>query len=79
MNFQSLYQDIYSRFFERKGNGRGYDFQHAPTGSVPPPKVSFGERLKWWTWNRRRRLKRIIEERDRQQQDILKLKKNKGP
>jgi hypothetical protein len=42
---------------------------------VPPPKVSFLERLRWWTLNRGERLRAIRAARDRRLQDIVQIKK----
>jgi hypothetical protein len=74
-----LYDHLYQRFFEQRDTHEGYSFQQAPGGSAPPPTVSFGERLKWWTLNRWQRRKKILAERDRLQQDILQIKKTGQP
>ena len=74
MGLKNLYQDIYRMFLENREVHKGYDFQHSPAGSMPPPTVTFKEKLKWWTLNRPSRLKKIIQERDRRQQEILALK-----
>ena len=74
MALKNLYQDIYRRFVETRDAHKGYNFHDATTGSVPPPAVTFKERLKWWTLNRPSRLKKITQERDRRQQEILALK-----
>lgn len=72
---KGIYDHLYRRFFENRDRHEGYDFQHAPGGSVRPPVVTFTDTLKWWTWNRWQRRKQILRERDRRQQDILDLKK----
>lgn len=72
---KGLYDHLYRRFFENRESRQGYDFQHAPGGSVPPPEVPFQSRLRWWTWDRWQRRKVIAAARDRFQQDILDLKK----
>ncbi|MCX5722054.1 MAG: hypothetical protein NT179_08510 [Nitrospirae bacterium] len=72
---KGLYDHLYRRFFENRESRQGYDFQHAPGGSVPPPVVPFRSRLRWWTWDRWQRRKAISAARDRFQQDILDLKK----
>ena len=74
MGLKNLYLDIYQTFLENRDAHKGYDFQHSPSGSAPPPPVTFREKLKWWTLNRPSRLKKIVQERDRRQQEILSLK-----
>lgn len=74
-----LYDHLYQRFFEQRDTHEGYSFQQAPGGSAPPPVVTFGERLKWWTLNRWQRRKKILAERDRLQQDILQIKETAQP
>lgn len=69
-----LYDHLYKRFFEQRDQHEGYSFQHAPGGSAPTPSVMFSEKLRWWTWNRWRRRKKLLAERDRLQQDILQIK-----
>ena len=72
---KGLYDHLDRRFFENRESRQGYDFQHAPGGSVSPPVVPFRSRLRWWTWDRWQRRKAIAAARDRFQQDILGLKK----
>ena len=74
MALKTLYQDIYRKFLEKREAFKGYHFQDSPTESVSPPPVTFKEKLQWWTLNRPSRLKKILRERDRQQQEILSLK-----
>ena len=74
MALKNLYQDIYQKFLEKRDAYKGYNFQDSPSGSEPPPPVTFREKLKWWTLNRPSRLKKIVQERDRRQQEILALK-----
>lgn len=64
----------YAKFFEEQRKAKGYDFHQASSGSVPPPHVTFLDKLRWWTWNRGERRKKIREERDRRVQEILQLK-----
>ncbi|BCA54300.1 hypothetical protein W02_14400 [Nitrospira sp. KM1] len=71
---KGLYDHLYQRFYERRNTHEGYDFQHAPGGSVQPPVVKFRDKLKWWTWDRWQRRKQILRERDRQQQEIINMK-----
>jgi hypothetical protein len=74
MSDEGLYLDRYAKFFRDRDKSHGYDFHHAPTGNVPPPKVTFMEVLRWWSWDRWKRLKKIRAERDRRVQDILQLR-----
>jgi hypothetical protein len=70
---EGLYDDQYGRFRENQGTHQGYDFQHGPPGSTPPPVVTFLDQIKWWTLRGWRR-KKILAERDRYQQDIIQMK-----
>ena len=72
---QGLYDYQYKRFLENRMGHDGYDFQHAPVGNQPPPRVSFREKLRWWTWDRWKRRKTLLAERDRLQREILDIKK----
>ena len=74
MSAHDLYEYQYERYFKDRDNMKGYDFQNAPTGSAPVPKVTFTQKLRWWTLDRWRRRKKIREERDRRIQDILAFK-----
>ncbi len=74
MALKNLYQDIYRKFTENRTAHKGYDFQHSPAESVPPRQVTFKDKLKPWTINRPSRLKKIAQERDQLQQDIIALK-----
>ncbi len=71
---KGIYDHLYRRFFEKREQHSGYDFQHAPGGSVPPPVVTFREKLRWWTLDRWRRRKQILTERDRLQREIIEIK-----
>lgn len=68
---KGIYDHLYRRFFEKRDSHAGYDFQHAPGGSVQPPVVTFREKLRWWTLDRRQRRKQILSERDRLQKEIF--------
>lgn len=68
------YDDLYARFVILRGKAKGYEFQHAPMGNVPPPSVSFAQPLRWWTWNRWRRRQEIRAARDRRVQEILEIR-----
>ena len=70
---KGLYDYQYRRFFEHRDTHQGYDFQHAPSGSEPPPVTSFAEKLKWWMVRGWRR-KKILADRDRLQRQIIDLK-----
>lgn len=72
---KGLYDHLYEKFFQNRDKAKGYDFQEAPTGSVPPQTVTFSERLRWWTWDRWKRRKKIREERDLRLQEIIQLGK----
>lgn len=74
-----LYDHLYKKFFEERDSHVGYSFQQAPGGSAPAPIVTFREKLRWWTWNRWRRRRTLLAERDRLQQDILKMKNPGAP
>jgi hypothetical protein len=76
MSDDHLYLNKYRAFFKARDHAKGYEFQHAPTGNVPPPKVSFLDRLRWWTLNRGERLKKIRALRDSRLQDIIRLKQS---
>lgn len=68
------YDHLYKRFYEDRDSHQGYEFQHAPTGNIPPPTVTFAQKLRWWTWGRWRRLKQERAQRDRLQQEIIQMK-----
>ena len=72
---KGLYDHLYRRFFEDRDHHLGYEFQHAPSGSAPTPVVSFRQKLRWWTWDRWRRRKKILAERDRLQREIIEINK----
>jgi len=72
---KGLYDHLYRRFFEQRDSHDGYLFQEAPGGSAPTPAVTFGEKLRWWTWDRWQRRKKLLAERDRLQREILQIKK----
>ncbi len=74
MTSEKSYLERYLRFFKRSREAKGHDFHRGPLGSVPPPVVTFQERLRWWTWGRWRRMKKIRQERDHLQQDIIRMR-----
>ena len=71
---KGLYEHQYGRFVAEREQAKGYDFQHQPAGNVPPPPVTFAQKLRWWTWDRWKRRKQLREARDRRVQDILQLR-----
>ncbi len=77
MQDDGIFDHQYDRFHEGRDRAMGYDFQQVPGGSLPIPKVTFAERLRWWTIDRWRRRKKIREDRDRRVQEILDVK-NRG-
>ncbi|MBM4123424.1 MAG: hypothetical protein FJ246_00480 [Nitrospira sp.] len=77
MSENGLFPKNYSKFLQSRGKAEGYEFQHAPSGSVAPLTVTFADKLRWWTWDRWRRMKKIREERDRRLQEIVQI--TKGP
>jgi len=76
MRKDDLFSSQYTDFLENRETQKGYHFQQAPAGSVDPPKVTFLQKLRWWSWDRWKRMKQIRAERDRQLQDIIRLKKS---
>lgn len=70
---KGLYEHQYGRFFTDRKGAEGYDFQHQTAGNVPPPPVTFAQKLRWWTWDRWKRRKEIRRARDRSLKDILRL------
>ena len=74
MDLKKLYLNIYEPFLQTRETHKGFHFQEEPLKSMAPPTVSFKDRVKWWTLDRPSRLKKIKQERDRQQREILVLK-----
>jgi hypothetical protein len=72
---KGLYDHLYRQFFEARDTHEGYSFQQAPGGSAATPMVTFRERLRWWTWDRWKRRRTLLAERDRLQRDILQIRK----
>ena len=75
---ESPYFDRYRKFFAEREKAEGYEFHEATAENVPPPKVTFLERLRWWTLNRGERIKKIRAERDRRQQEIFDIKRSQS-
>jgi hypothetical protein len=76
---KGLFDHQYGRFVANRDRAEGYDFQHQTAGNVPPPLVTFTQKLRWWTWDRWKRRKKIREERDRRLQQIIRLQSPKTP
>ena len=55
----------YRRFFQQRDEAKGFEFHNPPPKSVAPPIVLFSDKLRWWSWNRWQRRKKIRAERDR--------------
>ena len=55
-----------------RGSHQGYEFQHGPAGSVPPP-VTFMDSINGGRYEGGD-AKKILAERDRYQQDIIQMK-----
>jgi hypothetical protein len=79
MGGDGLFPESYKDFLKQRQQQNGYDFQHAPAGSVPPPVVTFREKLRWWTWDRWKRRKMIRQERDKRVQEIFQIRKGLDP
>ncbi|MFM8551867.1 MAG: hypothetical protein ACKOCD_06075 [Nitrospiraceae bacterium] len=75
MSDDGLLPNPYREFLAKKGEEKGYEFQHAPQGSAAPPIVTFRDHLRWWTWDRWRRMRQIRLERDKLQQEIVQMRK----
>ena len=76
---KGLFDHQYDRYFENRDQGEGYDFQQQTAGNVPPSTTTFAAKLRWWTWDRWRRRKRISQERDQRIQDIVNMPKPTNP
>lgn len=68
--------DKYLGFFRRREQARGPEFHNPPPVNVPPPLLTFSQRLRWWSWDRWTRRKQIRAERDRRLQEILSMKRD---
>ena len=75
MGLKKLYLDIYEQFSKKQRSAKGYNFQENRQGSARPKMVAFKDRIKWWTLDRPKRLSMIEQERDRQQEEILAIKR----
>lgn len=63
----------YRSFFELASQHKGYHFGENHGQPVPPPKITFSHPLRWWSWDRPKRLKIIQQLRDQRLIEILKL------
>jgi len=79
MSENGFFPEAYREFLDRRERAKGYEFQHAPSGSAPPPVVTFRDQLRWWTWDRWKRQKAIRQERDQRVQAIVQLRKRLDP
>jgi len=79
MSDDGLFPKTYSEFLRKRGEGRGHNFQELPLTSVVPPTVAFMEKLRWWSLDRWRRMRKIRKERDRRVQEIVQLKPPPNP
>jgi hypothetical protein len=68
--------DKYTKFFRHRNEAHGPEFHNPPPVNIPPPTVTFADRLRWWSWDRRERRRKIRQERDRRLQDILVVKQH---
>lgn len=73
MDETGLYRHQYTEFWKRRNEASGYDFGKAPIGDVPPPTVRFSKPLRWWSWDRSRRVRALLNIRDQRQAEILRL------
>lgn len=71
---RGLYDHQYEEFLARRDEAKGYEFQHPPVGNVPPPTVTFPKPLRWWSWDRWKRRKQILDVRDRRVREIVQLR-----
>ena len=69
-----LFLNKYTRFFKRRHDAKGPEFHNPPPVSIPPPTVTFLEKVRWWSWDRWKRRQRIRQERDRRVQEIVQMK-----
>lgn len=67
------YRDQYAEFWKSRHEASGYDFGKAPVGNVAPPTLQISRPLRWWSWDRPRRLRAILRLRDQWLAEILKL------
>jgi len=73
MDETGLYRHQYAEFWKRSDEASGYDFGKAPIADVSPPTVRFSKPLRWWLWDRPRRVRALLNIRDQRQAEILRL------
>jgi hypothetical protein len=73
MDETGLYRHQYVEFWKRSDEASGYDIGKAPIADVPPPTVRFSKPLRWWSWDSPRRVRALLNIRDQQQAEILRL------
>lgn len=74
MSDEGLFPKNYRDFLRKRDKVKGFNFEEVPIVSVVPPMVSFVEKLRWWSMDRLKRMKKIRAERDRRIQEIVQLK-----
>lgn len=67
----------YVEFLKKRAEAKGYDFHElwppvAPSGDAPGSSNS-SEKLPWWSLSRRKHMKKVRAERDRRQQEIIRI------
>ena len=67
------YREQYAEFWNRRDDAFGYHFGKAPVGNVAPPTLQVPKPLRWWSWDRPRRLRAILRRRDQWLAEIIKL------
>lgn len=78
------YLTRYLEFLTRRKNAKGYDFHEIwpPVSASQAAGVSTSsnssEKLPWWSLRRRKHMKKVRAERDRRQQNIIKLRNPPG-
>jgi hypothetical protein len=70
----------YVEFLKKKAKAKGYGFHEV----WPPPQpdgdiATASQKLPWWSFRRPKQLKKIREERDRRQQEILQKRDGSPP
>jgi len=73
MGDEGFFPKIYRRFLERRTQAQGHNFEEVPIICKVPPTVTFKEKLRWWSFDRWKRMKQIRKERDRRLQEIVQL------
>lgn len=74
MSDDGLFPTNYREFLKKRDTVRGHNFEEIPAVSTVPPTVTFAEKLRWWSLDRWKRMKKIRRERDRRVEEIVQLK-----